>query len=136
MKVFFTGSHAFGAGKGAQQLYSPMSRLFTDRLAGEQYGGGLDGWFVLFIFQDPDGPMGPAQERTPYRRAKRELDLRLIADHVAWRTADAGERHRLLYDTARRSFDIMRRKKIDNFDVDAFETDIEAIAFTEGWARE
>ncbi|SEE96908.1 hypothetical protein [Ruania alba] len=74
-----------------------------------------------------------------YRRGTNELDLRLFADHEAWRIArknrDTAEQHRLLYDVARRSFDIMRSKRIPNFDVDAFERDVESIAGEHGWRR-
>lgn len=45
------------------------------------------------------------------------------------------ERYRLLYDVARSSFGIMQQKKVRDFDVDAFERDVEAIAVEQGWTR-
>ncbi len=140
MRVFFTGIQAFGEGKDAPRLFVQMSNVFGERLADRDYGGGLDCWFVLFVFQrddDPDYPRG--KERMLYKRGTGELDLRLFADHEAWRKArrdgDTAEQCRLLYDVARRSFDIMRAKRIVDFDVDAFEHDVEAVAAEHGWTR-
>lgn len=139
MRVFFTGVHAFGEGKGAADFYGPMSKLLTERLAGNDYGGGLDCWFLLFGFVREDGPAERGKERALYKRRSNELDLRLFADHEAWRQAraegDAAEQYRLLYDVARRSFDIMRKKRIADFDVDAFERDVESIASEQSWTR-
>lgn len=113
-----------------------MGRLLNERLADRDYGSGLEesGWFLLFVFAADDFP-GAGTERMLYKRASRDLDLRLRVDHEAWRTADADERHRLLYDVARRSFDIMRKKKIPDLDVDRFESDVEEIAHEQGWVR-
>lgn len=139
MRVFFTGVQAFGEGKDAPRFYARMSDVFGERLAGRDYGGGLTCWFLLFVFQrdEPDSPRG--KERMLYKRKENELDLRLFADHEAWRRAreeqDEDEQYRLLYDVAQRSFDIMRRKKITDFDVDALERDVEAIAIEQGWTR-
>lgn len=139
MRVFFTGIQAFGEGKDAPARYVSMSNIFNARLAGRDYGPGLDTWFLLFVFQrdEPDSPRG--KERMRYKPATNELDLRLFADHEAWRKArrdgDESEQYQLLYDVARRSFGIMRAKKVRNFDVDAFERDVEAIAHEQGWVR-
>ena len=139
MRVFFTGIQAFGEGKDAPARYVRMSDIFNERLAERDYGPGLDSWFVLFVFQrdEPGSPRG--KERMRYTPSTNELDLRLFADHEAWREArkagDEAEQYRLLYDVARRTFDIMRQKKVTRFDVDAFEHDVEAIALEYGWAR-
>lgn len=139
MRVFFTGVQTFGEGKDAPRRYSHMNNILTERLADRHYGDGLDMWFVLFVFQrdEEDSPRG--KERMLYRRKTHELDLRLFADHQAWRVAraahDTSEQYRLLYDVARRSFDIMRARKITEFDVDSFEHDVETIAHDERWTR-
>lgn len=139
MRVFFTSVQAFGEGKDAPVRYLRMNEVLGERLADRDYGSGLECWFLQFIFQrdEPDYPRG--KERTLYKRQTNELDLRLHADHEAWRKAhkerDADEQFRLLYDVAHRSFDIMRKKKIADFDVDAFQHDVEAIAAERGWSR-
>lgn len=139
LRVFFTGVQAFGEGKDAPHFYLPMSKILGEDLADRDYGGGLDCWFLLFIFERDEADHPRGKERMLYRRSRRELDLRLHADHEAWRQArknsDAREQHRLLYDVARRSFDIMRKKKITAFDVNAFEHEVEAIAAEHGWTR-
>lgn len=139
MRVFFTGIQAFGEGKDAPKYYVPMSSVLTDRLAERDYGSGLDNWFLLFVFQRDEKDYPRGTERMLYKRAKNELDLRLFADHESWRRArkngDEQELRRLLYDVARRSFDIMRKKKIADFDIDSFEHDVEAIAVELGWTR-
>lgn len=139
MRVSFTGVQAFGEGKDAPRFYMQMNNVLDERLAEHDYGSGLTCWFLLFVFHrdEPDYPGG--RERMLYKRKESELDLRLFADHEAWRRArkekDEDEQYRLLYDVARRSFDIMRAKKISNFNVDAFERDVEAIAVEHGWTR-
>ena len=139
MRVFFTSVQAFGEGKDAPEIYMHMDKIFAKGLADKQYGDGIDCWFLMFIFQREDGPMERGRERTLYKRKTCELDLRLFADHEAWRAArkagDTAEQYRLLYDVAARSFDIMRAKRIPNLDVDAFEHDVHAIATVNGWVR-
>lgn len=74
-----------------------------------------------------------------YQRQSAGLDLRLFADHEAWRRArtdgDRIERNRLLWDIASRSFDIMRKKRIIDFDVDTFQRDAAEIAREQRWTR-
>lgn len=139
MQVFFTGIQAFGEGKEAPHFYLTMSGIFGEQLADRDYGDGLNCWFLLFIFQRDEADFPRGRERMRYVRARKELDLRLHADYDAWRKArkagDSQEQYRLLYDVARRSFEIMRKKSIDNFDVDAFERDVEATAAEQGWTR-
>lgn len=139
MRVFFSGIQAFGEGKDAPDFYVPMANVLGEGLAGRQYGGGLDCWFLLFVFMRDDGPGERGKERMLYRRQSAELDLRLFADHEAWRRArtdgDRRERNRLLWDVASRSFDIMRKKRIIDFDVDAFQRDVEEIAREQRWSR-
>lgn len=139
MRVFFTSTQSFGEGKDAPDLYMRMDALLNERLADRDYGAGLDCWFLMFVFLREEEPGERGRERTLYKRKANELDLRLFADHEAWRRArasgDDAERYRLLYDVARRSFDIMREKRIADFDVDAFERDVEEIAAEQGWAR-
>ncbi len=137
MKVFFTSYEAFGEGRRSSDLYVPMNELLSERLAGRSYGPALDGdgWFLMFIFQREDGPRSRDPERTLYQRKAAGIDFRLQADCAAWRAADVDERRRLLYDVIRRTFDILRLKKVPNLDVDAFERDVEAVALEQGWAR-
>lgn len=139
MRVFFTSVQSFGEGKDAPRFCAEMDRVFNDGLAGNSYGDGIDCWFLLFVFEREDGPGERGTERTLYKRKTRELDLRLFADHEAWRRArterNSPEQYRLLYDVAARSFDIMRAKKIPSLDVDAFERDVHAIAAASGWTR-
>ncbi len=137
MKVFFTSFEAFGDGRRSSDVYVPMNRLLSERLADRSYGAALDGsgWFLMFVFQREGGPKPRGAERTLYQRKSAGIDFRLHADPVAWRTADEVERRRLLYDVIRRTFDILRTKRIPKLDVDAFERDVEEIAVEQGWAR-
>ena len=138
MEVFFTSLESFGEGKRAADLYVPMNKLLSERLADRSYGSALDGsgWFLMFVFQGQDGPMPRGAERTLYQRKSAGIDFRLHADSAAWRSADAEERRRLLYDVIRRTFDVLREKQIPGVDVDAFERDVDAVAREAGWVRE
>ncbi|MFV0373939.1 hypothetical protein [Microbacterium sp.] len=139
MRVFFTGIQSLGEGKDAPAFYMRMDKILNDGLADEDYGDGIDLWFLMFVFQRENAPEERGRERTLYKRQKRELDLRLFVDHEAWRRArrekDPAEQYRILYDVAVRSFDIMRTKRIPHLDVDAFENDVDAIAAAHGWTR-
>lgn len=139
MDVFFTSIQVLGEGKDAPRRIAPMEAVFHAELAGAGYGGGVDQWFLIFVFQRDEPGAPRARERHLYRRSKGEIDLRLYVDHEAWRAArragDTAELDGLLFDVARRSCEIMRAKKIDDFDVDAFQRDVQAIGAAHGWAR-
>ncbi len=103
MEVFFSSITSGSIGEKTGPIYFPMFETLKSLLLENDYGSGLDCWFLAFVIRGPKTPSHAAPERVLWKKKACELDRRLTVNFEAFKRGSEQMRRNLLMAYMRRS---------------------------------